>query len=432
MLGNVAGVVLPRQGLRARGRSGARGSVFRRCATVGALVGALVGAMAQPPVAYAEGNSADPTLSWGRNSFGQLGDGETANASTPVNVDLPAGESLVQVVGGQYHSLAVTSRGRLLSWGRNNYGQLGDGTSTNREAPAEVELPGEATVTHVAAGSAHSLAVTSDGTVLAWGLNNFGQLGDGTTTNRGTPREVELPDGTAVRQVAAGAAFGLALTTDDRLLAWGENSYGQLGDGTTNHRGTPVEVDLPDGAGVSQVATGSLYHALALTTDGTLLSWGRNRYGQLGDGTDDNRATPGAVDLPDGVTVTQAAVGGWHSLAVTDDGDVLAWGQNLYGQLGDDTNTDRDTPIQVPLPEDTAITEVATGSQYHSLARSSDGEVFAWGANGSGELGDGTTTRRHTPVKTRLADGSEITALAAGYRHSFALTTTARGLLSEL
>lgn len=360
-------------------------------------------------------------LAWGRSSFGQLGDGGTTDRLEPVAVDAPVCDRIDQVVGGNFHTLAVTRDGRLLSWGRNNYGQLGDGSTTSRGAPGAVELPEEDTITQVAAGSSHSLAVTSDGRVLSWGRNHFGQLGDGTTDSRGTPGEVDLPDGVTVTHVAAGAAHGLALTSDNQLLAWGENSYGQLGDGTTQHRDTPVTVDLPEDTTVAELATGSLHHSLVRTTDGRLLSWGRNNYGQLGDGTKDNRATPDAVELPDDAVITQAAVGGWHSLAVTDDGRALAWGQNVFGQVGDGTNTSRQTPVAVDLPEDTTIAEVATGSQYHSLARTTDNRVLAWGANSSGELGDGTTDQRYAPVDTLLPDDLTVTALAAGYRHSLVL-----------
>lgn len=384
----------------------------------------FVGGAAQSPAA-AEVDPDGRTFAWGRNSFGQLGEGGTTDRHTPAAVGPTSGGTPEAVVGGNFHTLALTADGRVRSWGRNNYGQLGEGSTTSRATPGVVHLPEEDSINEVAAGSAHSLALTSDGRVLSWGRNHLGQLGDGGTTSRATPSEVDLPRGVSVTDVAAGAAHSLALTADGTLLAWGDNSYGQLGDGTTTNRSTPVEIRLPAAITITELATGGLYHSLALTDEGHLLSWGRNNYGQVGDGTDRDRVRPRYVDLPEDVTVTQAGVGGWHSLAVTEGGRVLSWGQNTFGQLGDSTKTARNAPTHVTLAEDTTVAEVATGSQYHSLARTTDGRVLAWGANSSGELGDGTTEHRDAPVETALPDEITVTGLGAGYRHVLALAEPA-------
>uniref|UniRef100_A8M7D0 Regulator of chromosome condensation, RCC1 n=1 Tax=Salinispora arenicola (strain CNS-205) TaxID=391037 RepID=A8M7D0_SALAI len=364
-------------------------------------------------------------LAWGDNAESQLGDGTTTNRSTPVTVDLPADTTITAVAAGQGHSLAVTSAGTVLAWGANSSGQLGDGTTTPRSTPVAVDLPAGTTVTAVAAGDRHSLAVTSTGTVLAWGLNVTGQLYDGTTTtNSSTPIVVDLPAGTTVTAVAAGNAHSLALTSAGTVLAWGANSSGQLGDGTTTPRSTPVAVDLPAGTTISTIAASSSSHSLAVTSTGTMLAWGANFTGQLGDGTITNRSTPVAVDLPAGTTVTAVATGSGHSLAVTSTGTMLAWGGNGSGQLGDGSTTSSSTPVAVDLPAGTTVTAVAGGAG-HSLALTSTGTMLAWGFNTSGQLGDGTTSNRSTPIATDLPADTTITAIAGGSFHSLAVVPSA-------
>ncbi|WP_018588460.1 Ig-like domain repeat protein [Salinispora arenicola] len=365
-------------------------------------------------------------LAWGDNAESQLGDGTTTNSSTPVTVDLPAGTTVTAVAAGQGHSLAVTSAGTVLAWGANSSGQLGDGTTTPRSTPVAVDLPAGTTVTAVAAGDRHSLAVTSTGTVLAWGLNVTGQLYDGTTTttSSSTPIVVDLPAGTTVTAVAAGNAHSLALTSTGTMLAWGANSSGQLGDGTTTPRSTPVAVDLPVGTTITTIAASSSSHSLAVTSTGTMLAWGANFTGQLGDGTITNRSTPVAVDLPAGTTVTAVATGSGHSLAVTSTGTMLAWGGNGSGQLGDGSTTSSSTPVAVDLPAGTTVTAVAGGAG-HSLALTSTGTMLAWGFNTSGQLGDGTTSNRSIPIATDLPADTTITAIAGGSFHSLAIVPSA-------
>ncbi len=315
------------------------------------------------------------------------------------------------VSAGGYHSLTLKPDGTVFAWGANWYGQLGDGTQTDRRAPLQV--PGLAPVTAIAAGAggAHSLALTSDGTVWAWGDNYYGQLGDDTIWESVTPIPVTgLSD---VVGVAAGYGHSLALKGDGTVWAWGDEYYGQLGDGDegTTYRVTPLPVTGL--SGIIGISAGE-YHSLALKDDGTVWAWGYNYYGQLGDDTTTLRRTPIQVAGLSGVV--GIAAGGFHSLALKSDGTVWAWGDNGSGQLGDDTTVNKLTPT--PVVGLLGAVGLA-GGDSHSLAVMADGMVWAWGNNGSGQLGDGTTTDRQTPAPLTGLTG--ITGVAAGTRHSLAI-----------
>ncbi|WP_158623492.1 MopE-related protein [Corallococcus sp. CA053C] len=327
---------------------------------------------------------------WGRNSEGQLGDGMQTNGSTPVQAQGLTG--VAAVLAGGRHTLAVKQDGTVWAWGRNSEGQLGDGTMTSRSTP--VQVPGVTGVAALVAGVFHTLALKQDGTVWAWGWNNEGQLGDGTTTNRLTP--VRVPGVTGVTAIVAGDNRTLALKQDGTVWAWGCNTEGQLGDGTRTNRLTPVQV--PGVTGVAALVAGD-FHTLALKQDGTVWAWGRNSEGQLGDGTTTSRLTPVQVPGVTGVTgVAAFFAGGYHTLALKQDGTVWAWGRNSEGQLGDGTTTNRSTPVQV-----TGVTGVAAlvAGDFHTLALKQDGTVWAWGWNNVGQLGDGTITDRPTQVQVQ-------------------------------
>ncbi len=201
------------------------------------------------------------------------------------------------VAAGLYHGLALTSTGAVLAWGWNIVGQLGNGSTNGSDVPVEVRLPGGTKVTGIAAGFAHSVALTSTGAVLAWGKNYNGNLGNGSTTDSDVPVKVNLPVGTKVTAVAAGAEYNLALTSTGAVLAWGYNADGQLGDGSTGTSDVPVNVSLPTGTKVTAVAAGAL-HSLALTSTGAVLAWGYNADGELGDGNTTNCDVPVKVNLP--------------------------------------------------------------------------------------------------------------------------------------
>ena len=338
------------------------------------------------------------------------------------------------VAAGLYHGLALTSTGAVLAWGWNIVGQLGNGSTNGSDVPVEVRLPGGTKVTGIAAGFAHSVALTSTGAVLAWGKNYNGNLGNGSTTDSDVPVKVNLPVGTKVTAVAAGAEYNLALTSTGAVLAWGYNADGQLGDGSTGTSDVPVNVSLPTGTKVTAVAAGAL-HSLALTSTGAVLAWGYNADGELGDGNTTNGDVPVKVNLPPGTKVTAVAAGGYYSLALTSTGAVLAWGYNADGELGDGNRTNSDVPVKVKLPAGTKVTSIAGGSfpegvgtdtagPGHSLAVTSTGAVLAWGYNADGELGDGNRTNSDMPVKVKLPAGRKVTAVAAGELNSLAVTST--------
>jgi alpha-tubulin suppressor-like RCC1 family protein len=340
----------------------------------------------------------------------------------------------VRAVGsGEYHSLAVTSTGGVLAWGWNMVGQLGNGSTNGSDVPVKVKLPAGTKVTAVAGGFAHSLALTSSGAIVAWGKNYNGDLGTGTTTDSDVPLKVTLPVGTKVIAIAAGTDHNLAATSTGSALAWGLNNYGQLGNGGTGSSSVPVSVTLPAGTKVTAVAAGSL-HSLAVTSTGGVLAWGYNLDGELGDGTRTSSDVPVKVKLPAGTKVVAVAAAGFTSLALTTTGAVLAWGYNKDGELGDGNLTSSDLPVKVKLPPGTKVVAIAARGFLggvgaiipgpgHSLALTSTGAVFAWGDNNDGELGNGSTKASAVPAKVKLGS-VKVTGIAAGFGDSLAVTSS--------
>jgi alpha-tubulin suppressor-like RCC1 family protein len=331
--------------------------------------------------------SAGGVKCWGNNQFGELGDGTKTTRLTPVAVSgLASGVSAI--AAGNDHTCAVMSAGGVKCWGNNEFGQLGDGTQTNRLTP--VDVSGLANVTAIAAGGAQTCALTRAGAVDCWGQNDNGQLGDGTTTTRLAPVGVSGL-GSGVAAIGAGNAHSCALTSAGGVKCWGFNDNGQLGDGTTTDRLTPVDVSGL-GSGVAKIATYGV--RCALTSAGGLKCWGYNGDGELGDGTTTNRLTP--VDVSGlGGAVTAVAGGGAHTCAITSAGGIECWGSNGHGQLGDGTTRNRLTPVDV-IGLASGVTAITAGG--HTCALTSAGRIKCWGNNLYGQLGDGTRTRRITPV----------------------------------
>jgi len=290
--------------------------------------------------AHVMGLDADGKLfGWGFNRYGQIGNGTAADeVLLPTPVKGPGGkgtlDGVTTVAAGGYHTLAVRSGGTVWAWGHNAEGRLGDGTKTERHTPVAVK--GLAAVIAVAAGVKHSLALRADGTVWAWGDNLYGELGDGTVTTRLVPVKVAGLSG--IKAIAAGWHHSMALAKDGTAWTWGCNHFGQLGNGTRLDRKAPVQVKGL--TGVKAIDAGGL-HSLAIKTDGTLWAWGWNYRGQLGDATVTDRTAPVRVKgtHAKGFLGNVAAIdgGGAHTVALLGDGTMLLWGGNGRGQIGNGT-----------------------------------------------------------------------------------------------
>jgi len=354
---------------------------------------------------------ADGTVwAWGLNLTGQLGDGTTTNRTTPVQVSGLA--NAVAVAGGASHSLAVRSDGTVWAWGLNTYGQLGDGTTTNRTTP--VQVSGLANVVAVAGGTHHSLALKADGTVWAWGLNTSGQLGDGTTTQRLAP--VQVSGLANVVAIATGYYHSLALRRDGTVGGWGYNVYGEVGDGTTVTRLSPVTLPPTGVVAISANAANSVALRTEGAASGRVWGWGSNFAGQLGNGTGSSNANPTPAPVNGLNGIVSIAQGGAHTLALQQDAlggtTVLAWGNNSNGQIGDGLNLSARTR-PVPLVSFGGVSTMVAGVGY-SMASKWDGTVWAWGTGVNGQLGNGTTTTiQLAPVQVSglvLSDTSWLTA----------------------
>ncbi|KJS59747.1 RCC1 domain-containing protein [Streptomyces rubellomurinus] len=364
---------------------------------------------------------------WGNNRSGQLGDGtwtDFRTTSTSV-LGLTSAEVVKIAAGGagptNGHGLALLTDRTVQSWGANTFGQLGDGSVFSHNAPGQVV--NLSNVTDIAGGGAHSLALLADQTVVAWGHNNYGQLGNGTNTDSSVPVRVEGLN--KVIAIAAGLNHSIALREDGTVWAWGYNINGQLGDGTSASRNVAFQVS--NLTGVTRIAAGC-NHNIALvgppsgpskpTSGNAVKTWGYNATGQLGDNSTISRYTP--VDTQ-GIWlggVSQIAAGCNHSMAVTDsDNKLKAWGQNTSGQIGDGTTDYRITPV--PVPGITGVQLVA-GGREHTVALLGDNTVRSWGNNGSGQLGNGTTDNSTTPV-TSLTALTGVDKLAAPVGGDFSL-----------
>jgi len=378
-------------------------------------------------------------LAWGDGGFGQLGSA-AGNSYVPVPVTMSgvlAGKTVVSVADGGAYCLALGSDGAVAAWGRNTNGQLGNNSTTNSSVPVLITQTGVLagkTVVAVAAGDSSSLVLCSDGTLATWGYNGSGQLGNGTTVNSPVPvlvNQAGVLAGKTVIAIAAGGSHNLALCSDGSLAAWGYNSSGQLGNNSMIDSSVPVLVNLTNGFGgktVSAMAAGAS-HSLAAFTDGTVVAWGSNSYGQLGNNSSLNSSMPVAVTQTGvlaGKTVVALAAGSLHSLALCSDGTLAAWGYDSYGQLGNSSYTTSNVPVlvtQTGVLAGKAVVAVAAGN-LHSLALCSDGTLAAWGTGGSGQLGNAGTADSNVPVAvstSALAPGECFVTMAGATAQSLAL-----------
>lgn len=382
-------------------------------------------------------------MTWGDNFNGQLGTGVSGDSKVPVPVNVAGplgGKRILESVTGWVHTLSLCTDGTIAAWGENYSQQLGNnpvlefGNYQPARVPVAVHRTGVLSgksVIKLAAGLRHSLALCSDGTLVAWGGNTEGQLGNQSTTGSGVPVLViqsGVLAGKRIMAIDAGETHSLVLCTDGTLAAWGDNSYGQLGDGGTTRSTVPVLVDSTGALAGRLPASihAGRNHNLVLCTDGTLVAWGRNTAGQLGAGisTSTNSPRPVPVDQNGalaGRTVKLVAAGGSHNMVLCDDGTLAAWGTNWFGGFGNGTSSNRAQSSPVLVPRVGAlvgkgITDLSAGTDF-SLAACDDGSIIGWGYNSDGQLGNSVTGASVTPVTVStisLIPGERFVATDAG------------------
>ncbi len=318
-----------------------------------------------------------------------------------------------KIAAGHRHTCVLLETGAVQCWGYNDFGQLGDGTVVSRSTPVYV-LGLKSTAGDLSAGAAHTCALLTTGQVQCWGDNSSGQLGDGLWAGSPVPRDV-LGTGPDTTSIVAGAYHTCALSESGQLRCWGHNRYGQLGEGSTVSQPQAMQV-LGLDAAVDRVSAGR-FHTCAVLADHSVHCWGHNGRGQLGDGTTTDSMSPVKVSALTGKS-SAIQCGESHSCALELDGTMRCWGANGYGQLGDGSTTDSALPIPV-LGLEGAVVAMATLG-YHTCALSSAGTEMCWGANYDGQLGDGTTINRPTPFEVSGLGGG-VNAIAAGKWHSCAL-----------
>jgi alpha-tubulin suppressor-like RCC1 family protein len=321
----------------------------------------------------------------GANSQGQLGDGTTSSKNSPIHLSTLS--NITAVSTGTNSSYALDTDGFVWAWGGNSSGELGTGTTTNSLVP--VKIQGITNVIAISAGAGCMAALKSDGTVWVWGYNWYGISANGSTANVLAPVQV-----LGVSNITAIANEGdciIALKNDGTVWGWGNGVYGQLGNGKTASYQTPVQA-----TGLTNVIAiaGGFGQTFALKNDGTVWGYGYNLQGQLGDGTATSRTT--AVIISSLTSITKIVSGSNHAVALKSDGTVFVWGRNAsYGVFGNGTSSTSLTPIQVSAL--TNVTSLTAGNDY-SLAIKTDGTVWGWGLNSSGQLGDGSNISKLSPV----------------------------------
>jgi len=354
----------------------------------------------------------------GLNNYGQLGDGTTIDKNTLVQMTMPNGyaNKAISVSTGGYHTIVLMNDGTVWACGSNSSGQLGDGTTITRTTLVQMIMPNTYAnkAISVSVGHLHTTVLMNDGTCWSCGYNFYGQLGDDTKNNRNTLVQMIMPNGYANKaiSVSGGGYHTVILMDDGTVWACGDNQDGQFGNATTTDSKILVQMIMPNAYtnNAINISTGQL-HTVVLMDDGTVWACGSNFFGQLGDGTTITRTTLIQINVTYGARVPiSVSAGGYHTIVLMDDGTVWTCGWNFLGQLGDGTNNDINTLVQMTMPTDYANKANSVSRGYtHTIVLMDDGTCWACGENSSGQLGDNSNDPRNTLVQILKGVGNPIT-----------------------
>jgi alpha-tubulin suppressor-like RCC1 family protein len=342
---------------------------------------------------------------WGNGALGQLGNAQITNRSTPVTT-FAGGTDWKQIGCSGYHTAAIKTDGTLWTWGLGTQGSLGNAQTTNKSTPVTT-FSGGTNWKQVSAEGFHTAAIKTDGTLWTWGRNDFGQLGNAQITNRSTP-VTTFAGGNNWKQVSSGGYHTAAIKTDGTLWTWGRGVYGQLGNNQTTNKSTPVTT-FAGGTNWKQVIAG-VYHTAAIKTDGTLWTWGYGAFGQLGNNQVTIFSTP--VTTFAGGTNWKQVDGGFYTIAaIKTDGTLWTWGWGINGALGNATTGAALTPVTT-FAGGTNWKQVSAGA-FDIAAIKTDGTLWTWGYGSYGRLGNAQTTDKSTPITT-FAGGNNWKQVSAG------------------
>ncbi|WP_106915321.1 RCC1 domain-containing protein [Chryseobacterium aurantiacum] len=320
-------------------------------------------------------------------------------------ITLPPAGCWQKINAGFLHSLGIKTDGTLWTWGFNPLGELGDGTTVSRSTPKQIGS--SSNWQKIAAAKYISFAIKTDGTLWGWGANFLSQLGDGTTVAKNIPTQIGIATDWA--DIAVGEAHTLAIKTDGTLWAWGRNFLGQLGDGTIVNKTVPTQIGTE--TNWKSIAAGNDF-SVAIKTDGTLWSWGWNYYGQLGNGTSDGKHVPTQIGTE--TNWKSIATGYYHCAAINTNGILYTWGGNEEGQLGNGTFTKKLIPTAVADQ-----VQSVDGGWYHTVGIKTSGSIFACGQNYFGQLGNSTSIA--IPNWVSVGNTNDYNIVSAGGSHTFVI-----------
>ncbi|KAL9181896.1 hypothetical protein ACHAXT_012239 [Thalassiosira profunda] len=358
--------------------------------------------------------------SWGRGEDGQLGIGDTSDQDEPTYVDSLRGVGVKQIACGSGHTVVLTGEGEVYTWGRGDDGRLGHGDNGWKYVPRLTHSLTGQVVTHVTCGSYHTAAVSSNGDLFTWGGGMYGKLGHGNESGHSTPRRVEALVGLAVVDIACGSRHTAVVTSKGCLYTWGDKENGVAGHGDTEgHQYTPKLLERLSGKKVVQLSACG-FHTGCLTDMGEVYTWGEGKFGRLGHGAERNCHSPRLVESLLGKRPIQVSCGGFHSAVVTQDGKMYTFGGGEHGQLGHSDKVNKVRPTLVQALDPIFLQQITCGWS-HSVALTSQGEVYTWGNGDHGKLGHGSGKKVSTPQLVEKLVGQKVVRVASYNEHTACL-----------